>query len=320
LVKLQVLKHKIPQELYSTTFVKENTIEFLERFSNGSCSKENFLAFCSFPDPHHPFAPPGKYFDMYKPEDVILPKTFNDDHKNSSEFNRKHYNTLLLSEGTAKRIFPIPKDLTEEEAKRVIAASYGMEKMVDDAVGEILDALNKFDLAENTVVIYTTDHGDLGGDHRFFFKGPFLYQGLIKIPFIIKVPNGLTNEECNSLASSIDIPETILELARIPIPDFMQGKSLIPILNNAKEKVNDDILIEMNDDHNHERTRTLITDEWRITVFSDHGELYNLKNDIDEKNNLWNDKTLKDIKLDLLLKLFKKTNNLSNPVVRDCGY
>ena len=320
LVKVQVLKHKVPEELYSTTFVKENTIEFLEKFSNGSCSKKSFLAFCSFPDPHHPFAPPGKYFDMYKPEDVILPKTFNDDHKNSSEFNRKHYNTLLSSEGTAKGIFPIPKDLTEEEAKSVIAASYGMEKMVDDAVGEILDALNKFDLAENTVVIYTTDHGDLGGDHKFFFKGPFLYQGLIKIPFLIKVPNGLTNEECNSLASSIDIPETILELAGIPIPNFMQGKSLIPILNNSKEKVNDDILIEMDDDHNHERTRTLITDEWRITVFSDHGELYNLQNDKNEVDNLWNKKTLKDIKFDLLLKLFKKANNLSNPVKRDCGY
>jgi arylsulfatase A-like enzyme len=122
------------------------------------------------------------------------------------------------------------------------------------------------------------------------------------------------------LASSIDIPETILELAGIPIPDFMQGKSLTPILNNTKEKINDDILIEMNDDHNHERTRTLITDEWRITIFSDHGELYDLKNDINEINNLWNDKTLIDIKFDLLLKLFKKTNNLSNPVIRDCGY
>ena len=66
--------------------------------------------------------------------------------------------------------------------------------------------------------------------------------------------------------------------------------------------------------------KSLITDEWRITVFSDHGELYDLKNDVDETNNLWNDEGLKDIKLDLLLRLFKKVNNLSNPVMRDCGY
>ncbi len=320
LLKVQVVKHKVPEELYSTTFVKDNTIEFLERFSKGVYPKNNFFAFCSFPDPHHPYSPPGKYFDMYKPEDVKLPKTFNDDHKNSTEFNRNHYNTLISSEGTAKGIFPIPKDVTEEQAKAVIAASYGIEKMIDDAVGEILDALNRCGLSDNTVIIFTTDHGELGGDHRFFFKGPFLYQGLIKIPFIIKVPNGLTNVNCDSLASSIDIPETILELAGMPIPDFMQGKSLIPIIENPEKKVKEDVLIEMDDDHNKERTRTLITENWRITIFSDHGELYNLKDDPDELNNIWQEKSFNEIKIQLLLKLLKKTSNISKPVLRDCGF
>jgi arylsulfatase A-like enzyme len=319
-IKLQVVKHKVPEGLYSTTFVKENTIEFLERFSQGAYPKENFFAFCSFPDPHHPFSPPGKYFDMYKPEDVKLPKTFNDNHKNSTEFNRNHYNTLISSEGTEKGIFPIPKDLKEEEAKSIIAASYGMEKMIDDAVGEVLETLERYGLSDNTVIIFTTDHGDLGGDHRFFFKGPFLYQGLIKIPFIIKVPNGLANKNCDSLASSIDIPETILELAGITIPDFMQGKSLIPVLENPEKSVKDSILIEMDDDHNNERTRTLITEEWRITIFSDHGELYNLKDDSEELNNLWNEVSLNNVKLDLILKLFKKTNYTTEALVRDCGF
>ena len=319
-VNLQVLKHKVPEELYSTTFVKENTIEFLERFSKGVYLKENFFVFCSFPDPHHPFAPPGKYFDMYKPEDVILPETFNDDHENSSEFNRKHYNTLIKSEGTEKGIFPIPKDLTEDDAKQVIAASYGMEKMVDDAIGEILDALNTYGLSQNTVIIFTSDHADLGGDHRFFFKGPFLYQGLVKIPFLIKVPNGQANKNCSSPASSIDIPETILELAGIPVPDFMQGKSLIQILQNPEEIVKNDILIEMDDDHNNEKTRTLITDNWRITVFSDHGDLYNLKEDPSELNNLWYDNSFNKIKIELLLKLFNKSTKVSRSVLRDCGY
>ena len=204
--KIQVLKNKLPEELYSTTFVKENTIEFFKRFAEGQYSKQNFFVFCSFPDPHHPFSPPGKYFDMYKPQDIILPNSFNDNHEKSSNFNKKHYNELLRSEGTEKNIFPIPKEVTEEEAKHVIATSYGMEKMIDDAIGEILLALGKFGLADNTVIIYTSDHGDLGGDHRFFFKGPFLYQGLIKIPFLMKVPNGIKGQVSNSLVSSLDIP------------------------------------------------------------------------------------------------------------------
>lgn len=321
LVRIQVIKHKVPEELYSTTFVKDNTIDFLERFANGQYSKRNFFVFCSFPDPHHPFSPPGKFFDMYKPENVILPKSFHDNHENSTEFNKKHYNDLLDTEGTAKHIFPKPKDLNEDDAKRVIAASYGMEKMIDDAVGEILDTLDKVGLEKNTVVIYTTDHGDLGGDHRFFFKGPFLYQGLIKIPFLISVPNGLKNKICNSLVSSIDIPETILELAGFPIPDTMQGKSMTPILENPIKKINDEIFIEMDDDHNNEKTKTLITEKWRCTIFRDHGELYDLKGDLDEMNNLWNDKSYLEKKIELTLKILKKCiKNQYNPVIRDCGY
>jgi arylsulfatase A-like enzyme len=161
----------------------------------------------------------------------------------------------------------------------------------------------------------------LGGDHRFFFKGPFLYQGLIKIPFIIKVPNGLKHKICSSLTSSIDIPETILELAGLPIPDYMQGKSMVPLLQNTNDIINDSIYIEMDDDHNSEKTRTLITEDWRLTIFKEHGELYNLKEDPDEMNNLWNKSSLIETKLELILKLFKKNiQALNNPVVRDCGY
>jgi len=320
-IKLQVLKHHLPEELYSSTYVKENTINFLERFADGSYSKPNFLAFCSFPDPHHPYSPPGKYFDMYKLKDVILPKSFNDTHEKSSLFNRKHYNELINTEGTQKNIFPKPKDLTEEGAKRVIAASYGMEKMIDDAVGEILVTLKNNDLMDKTIIIFTTDHGDLGGNHRFFFKGPFLYQGLIKIPFLIRIPNGKSNQECDSLTSSIDIPETILQLAGFEIPNTMQGRSMVPILKNPGEKINEDLLIEMDDDYNNEKTRTLIREDWRITIFHDHGELYNLKEDPDEMNNLWSYKPFLEKKNELLLRLFKKCiRNQPKVITRDCGF
>ena len=320
-MKLQVWSHDIPEDLYSTIFVKEHVIEFLEKFAIGNYSKDNFFLFCSFPDPHHPFSPPGKYFDMYKPEDIILPPSFKDNHENGTPLNKKHYIKSLNTEGTERHIFPKARDLTELDAKRVIAASYGMEKMIDDAIGEILDVLEKKGLSENTVVIYTTDHGDLGGEHKFFFKGPFLFQGLINIPFIMKIPNGLKNKVCSSLVSSIDIPETILELARLPIPDFMKGKSMVPILRNPDEKINDDILVEMDDEYINEKTRTLITDKWRITIFREYGELFNLKEDPDEMNNLWDDDSLKDIKLELILKLMRKNFGITESYVkRDCQY
>ncbi|MFW9877842.1 MAG: sulfatase, partial [Candidatus Thorarchaeota archaeon] len=245
----------------------------------------------------------------------------NDTHEKSSLFNKKHYNELVSTEGTEKNIFPKPKDLTEKDAKRAIAASYGMEKMIDDAIGEIWEILEKNSLLDNTVIVFTTDHGDLGGDHRFFFKGPFLYQGLIKIPFIIRIPNGISNQVTNSLTSSIDIPETILELAGFEIPDTMQGKSMVPILKNPNEQINDDILIEMDDDHNNEKTRTLIRDNWRITIFHEHGELYNLEEDPGEMTNLWGNKSFIKKKDELLLRLFKKCiKNQPKLIKRDCGF
>ena len=320
-MNLQVWKHNIPEELYSTTFVKEHVIEFLEKFASRNYLKDNFFMFCSFPDPHHPFSPPGKYFDMFKPKDVILPSSFTDNHKKSTSLNRRHYSKLVNTEGTAKLIFPKAKELTELDAKRVIAASYGMEKMIDDAIGEILETLEKTGLVKNTIIIFTTDHGDLGGEHKFFFKGPFLYNGLINIPFIIKIPNGLKNKESTSLASSIDIPETILELAGLQIPKFMQGKSIVPILENTDEIINEDILVEMDDEYINEKTRTLITDEWRLTVFKDYIELFNRKEDPDDFNNLCDDESLKDIKLELIVKLMRKNLNYAeNHVNRDCQF
>ncbi len=106
-LNLQVLHHNVPEELYSTTFVKEHTIKFLKDFADGKYSKDRFFAFCSYGDPHHPFSPPGKYFDMYKPEDIILPKSFNDKHEKSPSFMKKHYDETVNTDGQQKVFFLI---------------------------------------------------------------------------------------------------------------------------------------------------------------------------------------------------------------------
>lgn len=320
-VDIQVFKHKVPEELYSTTFVKDNVIGFLNRFAEGKYEKDNFFCFCSFPDPHAPFTPPGKYFNMYNPEDVELPKTFSDDHKEGLQFFREHYIHSKKTEGTNDKDFPNAKDLTEGKAKKALAAMYGMEKMIDDAVGEILTALNTLGLAENTIIIYTTDHGELGGEHRFFFKGPFIYDGLIRIPFLMSVPEKIQNEICGSLASSIDIPETLLDLANLKIPHYMKGTSMKPIFDNPDSIIKDNVLIEMDDNYTDQKTRTIIEDGWRMTVFNDFGQLFNLKKDPNELNNLWGDDDYKEKKMDLLLKLSRKVfRNIQNPQIRECDY
>ncbi len=320
-VDIQVFKHKIPESLYSTTFVKDNTIGFLNRFAQGKYDKKNFFCHCSFPDPHAPFTPPGKYFDMYNPEEVELPETFSDNHKNGLEFFREHYIHSKKTEGTNDKDFPNAKDLTEPKARKALAAMYGMEKMIDDAVGEILNALKKLGLAENTIVIYTTDHGELGGEHRFFFKGPFIYDGLIRIPFLMSVPGKVEGRVCDSLASSIDIAETLLDFGGVKIPSIMKGISMKPIFTDPNLKIKDNVLIEMDDNYTDQKTRTIVEDGWRMTVFNDFGQLFNLKEDPNEMNNLWWKERYKDKKMELLLKLSRKIfRNVQNPAIRECDY
>ncbi|TXT67439.1 MAG: putative Arylsulfatase [Promethearchaeota archaeon] len=320
-VEIQVFKHKVPEELYSTNFVKETTIGFLNRFAQGKYKKDNFFCFCSFPDPHAPFTPPGKYFDMYNPEDVPLPETFSDDHHEGIKFFREHFLHSKKTEGTNDKDFPHAKDLTKQEAKKALAAMYGMEKMIDDAVGDILKTLEKLSIAHNTIIIYTTDHGELGGDHRFFFKGPFIYDALIHIPFLMYVPGMSQNSISNSLVSSIDIPETLLEFAGVEIPSYMKGKSMVPIFTDPNVKINPNILIEMDDNYTDQKTRTIVEDEWRMTLSDDFGQLFNLNKDPHEKNNLWDDDEYKDKKLELLLKLcHKMSHNIQHSVQRECDY
>ena len=138
---------------------------------------------------------------------------------------------------------------------------------------------------------------------------------------MIKIPGRFQNKICNSLASSIDLPETILELAGFNIPDTMQGKSMIPLLYEKQQEINEDIMIEMDDDHNDQKIRTIISNQWRLSVFREHGELFNLKEDPNEMHNLWNVESALDVKAQLLLRLSRKQTMMEKaPVNRDCGF
>jgi arylsulfatase A-like enzyme len=199
---------QLPEELYHTSYITEKTIAFIKSFSEGKYGDKPFFLHCSFPDPHHPVCPPGKYQEMYKPQEIELSPSFND----------KLDNHEILGE-----CIDNPHDLTaylrrttEEEIRNFLAYTYGSISMIDWGIGQILAALGSFDLDKNTIIIFTSDHGEICGDHGIIFKGMAHFRGIINVPMIWKVPN-LTKENTvtNSLASSIDIPSTILNLLQI---------------------------------------------------------------------------------------------------------
>src|SRR6185295_20172395 len=106
--------------------------------------------------------------------------------------------------------------VTEQEAREAIALTYGMIAMIDDGMARILDRLDELGLAQNTVVVFTSDHGDLMGDHQLMLKGAYAYQGLIRVPFIWVEPTGARKASRNDeLFGTLDIAATVLDRARL---------------------------------------------------------------------------------------------------------
>jgi len=296
----------IPEDLYPTTYIADKSIEFIERFSEGKYEKDNFFLHCSFPDPHHPVCPPGKYKEMYKPEDIELPLNFKD--------AKNLLNHPFLGRQLKDRRFVhlLPQMVDEETAKIFTALTYGTIAMIDDNVGRILKSLEKTGLSENTMVIFTSDHGDYCGDHGLILKGPAHFRSVINMPLIWKIPEVTTPGISDSLVSTVDIPKTILNLLNVKkklIPDNLQGYDVASILRDPKNKIRQQILIEHDEEIVEDkvfRLRTLITEKHRLTLYdgyNDVGDVFDFSNDPDEVNNLWNvDKELKNNLLEKLLR------------------
>ena len=203
------------------------------------------------------------------------------------------------------------RESTEEEIRKFTAYTYGCIAMIDHGVGQILSSLEKLGLADNTMVIYTSDHGDFMGDHRILLKGPSPYDSVVRIPLLWKVPGMNVSGVSKSLVSTIDIPKTILNLLNInkeSQPPDMQGIDLTPALKDPAKKVRDCCLIEEDEERedNRVRLRTLITDDFKLTIYKgidNYGDLFDRRNDPYELKNLWFDDNFKEVRFKLVNKL-----------------
>ena len=275
-------------DLYPTTYVKERTIDFLEKYKKGKFGEKPFFLHCSFPDPHHPVCPPGKYFNMFDPDDISLPPNFHD----KENLYEHHFLGRYLKDPVFRGA--LLRESTKEEVKKFLSLTYGSISLIDHSIGEILASLNRLGLEDDTMVIYTSDHGDLAGDHGLLLKGPSPYKGILNVPLIWKVPNLTEKGETDSLISSIDIPKTILHLLNIKErrhPLDMQGYDFSEVLMDPTRSIRDCCYIEEDEEVTdiQIRLRHLITDKYKLTVYEgfNKGDLYNLERDPQELNNLW---------------------------------
>lgn len=300
----QAIRTRIPEKLYSTQWIAERAAEYLR-----DAGDEPFFLMVSFPDPHHPFNPPGKYWDLYDPDDFPVPEAF----RRNDWTPPPHVAAAIAArdEGRAELHGMNTIAVTAREAQEAQALTCGMIAFVDDAVGEILRALETSGRADDTVLIFTSDHGDHLGDHRLMLKGTEQYQSILRVPFIWAEPDAArAAPRSDALGSTIDIPATVLDRARVAPYAGIQGRSLLPV-TSRKAEVRDAAFVQFDTQRplvpgvTPGRVHSLIDGQYRISVYHGvpWGELYNLAADPGEFVNLWNSSAHAAVKSRMLERL-----------------
>jgi arylsulfatase A-like enzyme len=252
--------------------------------------------------------PPAPWCDRYAPCDMVLPE------KRPGELEKKPGLHRMWTRGLPEPMRwanPGGATLSDLELATMMAGYYDMVAQLDHAVGRVLRALEETRQADDTLVIMTTDHGELLGDHQMLFKGPLHYDGLLRVPLIIAGAGTNAGRVVSAPVGTVDLVPTILELAHLPIPAHVDGGSLRPFLTGADAQ-REWVLTE--NDHEMGMTlylRTLTTEQYVLTRYETMagiGELYDHRVDPGEFENRWDDPAYAPIQRDLLALLAEVAN------------
>jgi len=281
---------EIPQELHDTHWVAEESMKWLD----GQSDRPWFL-WASFQDPHEPFVCPEPWFSQVD-ADALTPFPGPPDGAFS---DRPAFYGDVLRQGESgwgaiddghgvPCIFHWP--CMDAQARTALQATVGMVNFLDDRIGAIIRRLQAAGQWENTIVIFTSDHGEMHGHHGYWGKGLMAFEDCQRVPLLIAGPGVVSGGPTEALASLVDLPRTILSLAGVPAPDVFQGADLVPILSGQSASVNDHVFVECEATHRIGQL-TCVTDRYKLVVYRDaaEGEFYDLQMDPDQLRNRWND-------------------------------
>jgi arylsulfatase len=306
--------YDMPEEHQMASFLGDRAAEFIEQNKD-----RPFVLYVSTFEPHSPYH--GPFMDLYDPEALPVGKAFLKKPEGASLFTRTRAEYFLqyLEEGKDPSQDPYitqyaapREDISTALGWRALRAHYLANiTTVDRMAGKITSALEQTGLADNTVVVFTSDHGDMMGDHGMLEKRSF-YEEASRVPLLMRVPwlSG-QQREVEGNFSHVDLVPTLLDLIGQPVPDGLQGKSRVPALQSGAA-LDDDVFIEWNGTSNELADRFLgspainrmldlpwrsvvTPDRWKLNLCAgDQCELFDLNTDPCEVNNLFNDPSHKD--------------------------
>ena len=264
-----------------TAFVTEQTIEFITQQKN-----QPFLCVSGYYSPHSPWVAPQEFLDIYDPSELQIPS------------------------------FPPEVDQTrmgqkfsDQELRSARHGYYAMVSEVDHHVGRILDKLEQFGLTENTIVVFTSDHGEWLGEHLRYGKGYPGHDCVSRVPLIIRYPRKITKgKNINQIVEGVDVVPSLLDYVGIPIPHHLQGNSLTRVIQNDVRQ-NSIALMEMTG------WKTIRTDKFRYVTESNGREsLFDLQKDPSAYKNVADNSGYASVLSDHRLQLLQRLIDMERPL------
>jgi uncharacterized sulfatase len=295
----------IPEEYHYNVWISERTNALMEEFA---AKDTPFFLWSSYFDPHPPYIVPQPWAEMYDPDSLTLPKGREGEHDKNPIFHQitqmENPNLADYGLGAGKWMHGVQSHLRSDADKRKdLAIYYGMVSCMDHYIGKTLDKLDELGLTDQTLVVFTTDHGHFMGQHNLIAKGPFHYEDGVKVPMVAAWPDHIPEgQRCDALQSLVDLPVTCLAAAGISKPQKMTGLDQSPVWTGELERLRDHCIIENNHEPSICELKTYVEEDYKLTVFRnlEAGELYDLKNDPGEFENRFDDPDYALIKTRLL--------------------
>lgn len=282
--RLGAFEWELPEELHSNNFVAGHARWWLETYPGD----EPFFLQIGFPGPHPPYDPVSRHLEAYRDRDVPLPVRSEEDlarQPAALHELRQHH-----QENDHDSVVHQPMS-SEEAARRQRRHYYAEVSQIDEQMGLVIDALERRGVLDNTVIVFTSDHGDCLGDHGHSQKWT-MYDPSVRVPAIVWGPGIAADRQLDGLTAMMDLGPTVLELAGLDVPGWMEAESLVPALRGAEWAGRDHVFSEHARDMILTGTElmTMVRDDrWKYVEFvdSDDGQLFDMHADPFEEHTLW---------------------------------
>lgn len=301
---------QLPEHLHYTTWTGLRTIAAIEQ---AHAANQPFFIWSSYHDPHPPYTVSEPWASMYDPAEVDIGAFVEGEFDQMSPpfaMTREAKPSFASFNRDGRGNHGYHSHLHDEQAlRKAVALYYGMISFMDHWIGQTLDKLEALGELDNTLIVFTSDHGHFVGQHGLIAKGPFHYEDVIRVPFIAAWQGTIeARKEDRNLQSLVDIAPTFLAAAGIETPLAMQGVSQLEAWKTGKDPRRDHAIVENHHNRASVHLRTLVTQRYKLTVYRDHpdwGELFDLQDDPDELKNLFADPAQAEIKTEMLMRLIQ---------------